>query len=181
MKEERILHGIQRKKEKYLEEAMNEYGRLLYSLVKQFIHNDDRAVEEVVSDVFLELWTNAARIDLARGSLKNMLCLIARFRALDYLKKTKHERNETELIEDANLHGGAVDDTLVEAENYKELCNAIKCLKEPYDRIFQMRYFQNQTIESIAFQLNMKRTQVDNYLSRGRKKLQELLEKQGGM
>ena len=67
MKEKEILEGIQHKKEKYLEEAIKEYGRLIYSLVKQFVHNDSEAVEEVVSDVFIELWSNASRIDLSRG------------------------------------------------------------------------------------------------------------------
>ena len=178
--EKEILEGIQHKKEKYLEEAIKEYGRLIYSLVKQFVHNDNEAVEEVVSDVFIELWTNASRIDLSRGSLKNMLCLIGRSRALDYLKKTRNERNEVEYTENLAPQALSVDETLVEEENYNELCEIIKRLKEPYSVIFQMRYFQNESIEKIAFELNMKREQVDNHLSRGRKKLKELLAEQGG-
>ena len=180
VKEKEILEGIQHKKEKYLEEAIKEYGRLIYSLVKQFVHNDNEAVEEVVSDVFIELWTNASRIDLSRGSLKNMLCLIGRSRALDYLKKTRHERDEVEYTENLAPQALSVDETLVEEENYNELCEIIKRLKEPYSVIFQMRYFQNESIEKIAFELNMKREQVDNHLSRGRKKLKELLAEQGG-
>lgn len=180
MNEEKILQGIQKKKEKCLEQAMKEYGRLMYSLVRQFIHNDDAGVEEVVSDVFIELWSNASRIDLSRSSLKNMLCLIARCRALDYLKKRKNERDQIEYTENLTLHTAPIEEDLIKEENYNELCDTIKLLKEPYSTIFQMRYFQNHSIEEIAFQMNMKREQVDNYLSRGRKKLRELLAKQGG-
>ncbi len=121
VKEKEILEGIQRKKEKYLDEAIKEYGRLIYSLVKQFVHNDSGAVEEGVSDVFIELWTNASRIDLSRGSLKNMLCLIGRSRAMDYLKKTRYQREEVEYTENLAPQALPIDETLVEEENYKEL------------------------------------------------------------
>ncbi len=180
MKEKIILEGIQEKKEKYLEEAIKEYGRLIYSLVNKFVHNDNEAVEEVVSDVFIELWSNASHIDLARGSLKNMLCIIARSRAMDYLKKTRYQRDEVEYTENLALQTLSIDETLVEEENYNELCDIIKRLKEPYSVIFQMRYFQNESIEKIALALNMKREQVDNHLSRGRIKIKELLAEQGG-
>lgn len=176
MKEEKILLGIQNRTEKYLDQAIKDYGRLMYALIERFIHNDHAAVEEIVSDVFIELWNNAARIDLTRGSLKNMLCLIARSRALDYLKKNQKLTRNVEYSEEFTMQESSVEETLIEEEKYKELCETIKSLKEPTATIFKMRYFQNESIENIAFELGMKREQVDNHLSRGRKKLQQLLE-----
>lgn len=176
VKEEKILLGIQNRNEKYLDQAIKDYGRLMYALIERFIHNDHAAVEEIVSDVFIELWNNAARIDLTRGSLKNMLCLIARSRALDYLKKNQKLSRNIEYSEEFTMQESSVEETLIEEEKYKELCETIKSLKEPTATIFKMRYFQNESIENIAFKLGMKRDQVDNHLSRGRKKLLQLLE-----
>ena len=105
-----------------------------------------------------------------------MLCLIARSRALDYLKKNQKLSRNVEYSEEFTMQESSVEETLIEEEKYKELCETIKSLKEPTATIFKMRYFQNESIENIAFELGMKREQVDNHLSRGRKKLLQLLE-----
>ena len=73
------------------------------------------------------------------------------------MKKTRYQRDEIEYTENLAPQVISVDEALVEEENYKELCDIIKHLKEPYSVIFQMRYFQNESIEKIAFELNMKR------------------------
>ena len=105
-----------------------------------------------------------------------MLCLIARSRALDYLKKNQKLARNVEYNEGLTMQESGVEEVLIEEEKYSELCEIIKSLKEPTVTIFIMRYFQNESIENIAFKLGMKREQVDNHLSRGRKKLKQLLE-----
>ena len=44
---------------------------------------DSAAAEDVVQDVFLELWTSPASFDARRGSLRTYLRMIVRSRALD--------------------------------------------------------------------------------------------------
>lgn len=171
-----MLKGIQEKKESYLEEAMEQYGRLVYSLIAKMIPGDYSAIEELVSDVFVEVWNNADKIDLKRGSLKNMLCLIARSRTLTYMKKKKTAENVIEYSDALEIHSKAAENEMIEKEELQELFEKVKKLKEPTATIFIMRYFYGDSIEWIAEQLGLKRTQVDNYLSRGRKKLKFLLE-----
>lgn len=178
MNEERLLKGIQKKKESYLEEAIDTYGRLVYTVITKFLPEEEEAAKELVSDVFVELWNNAERIDLERGSLKNMLCLIARSRALNY--KKKHSKVEViSFAEEYMGHRQGLEHEVIEKENVKELLEKVRQLKEPASTILIMRYFQNLSVEEIAQKLAMKRSQVDNHLSRGRKRLRSLIEQIG--
>src|SRR3954469_4207446 len=44
---------------------------------------DSAAAEDVVQDVFLELWTSRSSFDARRGSLRSYLRLVVKSRALD--------------------------------------------------------------------------------------------------
>ena len=62
------------------------YGALVFS-VSQRIFRDTGAAEEVLQDVFHQLWRVAANFDLARGSLSSWLMVMARNRSIDRLRR----------------------------------------------------------------------------------------------
>lgn len=61
------------------------YARTVFGLAS---HSLDRAAaEDVVQDVFLTLWRNAARFDPARGTVRAWILQIAHFRVLNELRR----------------------------------------------------------------------------------------------
>lgn len=176
MSDEKLVDGLKNKNEAILKELIGIYGKLVYSIISRIISSlDSQAIEELTSDTFLELWQNAKKIDLSRGSLKNLICLIARSKALNYWKKInkrKHEALADELVNDEENP----EIIMLEEENLQELIYIIKDQKEPTATIFIMRYLYFYSIAEIADKLSMKRSQVDNYLSRGRKSILNKLE-----
>jgi RNA polymerase sigma factor (sigma-70 family) len=64
---------------------------------------------------------------------------------------------------------------MLDKEGLQELLDVIRELKEPAGTILMLRYLYCFNIPEIADRMDMKRSQVDNYLSRGRKRLLEKL------
>lgn len=186
MQEELIVHGLKIKDEYYLEMSMKLYGKLVQFVIKKMLGpNDLEAVEELASDTFLTIWQKAELIDLEKGSLKNLLCLIARNLTINYLKQNRKNKEHLVSFEDHNREEVAAyyavaslpapDATLLSAESVSEILKIINRLKEPDNQIFMLRYLYELEIEEIAKLLHMKRKQVDNHLSRGRKRLRLLM------
>jgi RNA polymerase sigma-70 factor (ECF subfamily) len=62
------------------------YARLVYSVAKRVV-GEPSAAEEVVQDIFYQLWRTASNFDSARGSLAGWLLVSARNRAIDRMRR----------------------------------------------------------------------------------------------
>jgi RNA polymerase sigma-70 factor (ECF subfamily) len=68
----------------------DEYAGLVYGVARRVL-KDAAAAEDVVQEVFLQLWRNPASFREERGRLAPWLAVIARHKAVDQLRKLKHE------------------------------------------------------------------------------------------
>ena len=67
------------------------YARVVYAVALRVL-TDTGAAEEVLQDVFMQLWRNPRAFDASRGSLMAWLAVITRNRAIDHLRKQRtHE------------------------------------------------------------------------------------------
>ena len=62
------------------------YAGLLSSVLNRILR-DTQATEEILQDVFYQLWRNAERFDASRGSLPGWLVVVARNRAISRLRR----------------------------------------------------------------------------------------------
>lgn len=68
----------------------DEYSGLVYGVALRVLHNE-HAAEDVVQEVFLQLWRNPAAFDDRRGRLAPWLAVIARHKAVDLLRRRRFE------------------------------------------------------------------------------------------
>jgi RNA polymerase sigma-70 factor (ECF subfamily) len=73
------------------------YSGIVYSVALRVL-NDTGAAEDVLQEVFLQLWRNPGVFDSNRGSLGAWLAVIARNRAIDSLRRRRPETEVEKVV-----------------------------------------------------------------------------------
>src|SRR6266581_1296454 len=68
-----------------LAEAFDRFGRAVYGAALRVVR-DGASAQDVVQDVFVELWSRPGRYDPAAGPLRTYLIVLARHRAVDLVR-----------------------------------------------------------------------------------------------
>lgn len=176
MKDEAVIAAIGNREELAMNTVINKYSRLLWSIASAVLKNvgDDRDVEEVVADAFIFLWEHPGKFDPRRGSLKSLLCIVARSRAIDRYRDLT--RRATVPLEETVLADSfGMQEQLMQEETRRELLAAVKALGEPGREILVRRYYYNQKPREIALALGLTVKQVDNSLYRSKCLLRQAL------
>ena len=176
MKDESIIRGIRQRDEDVMNIVINKFSRLLWPIASAVLKNagNDHDVEECVADAFIYLWEHPDKFDPARGSLKSLLCIVARSRAIDRYRQIT--RRSTVSLEEVVLSDSfGLQDALIQEETRRELLAAVNALGEPGREILVRRYYYNQKPREIALALNMTVKQVDNSLYRSNQQLRQAL------
>lgn len=85
---------IQDRDEQAVEELYKRYGGPLFSLAYQ-VTRSDRFAQDVVQEVFVAVWKDAARFDPARGAVGPWLFSLARHKAIDLVRREASIRRRT--------------------------------------------------------------------------------------
>lgn len=134
---------------------------------------DNREAEDLLHDVFLELWQRAADYDPARGSVRAWLCIRMRCRALDRRKSagfsrvslmTEHMQDTLEARPD-NSDGSSVD--------HARLIDALNQLSAEQRRVLELGYFEGLSSTEIASVLNIPVGTVKSRVAAGRAALKQ--------
>ena len=148
-------------------------GRLLALIVQILV---DRAQsEEVLQEVFLEIWRTAPAFSPSRGSARAWAVTMARRRAIDRVRSSQAARDREDqwrdYMPDTDLTIQAVEDRLVG----EEVRRALDAVGEPQRSTLVMAYFTGLTHTEIARRtgvpLGTVKTRIRNGIARLRKEM----------
>lgn len=172
--EEKLLTGLKKRRHGTLEKVINLYTPyvtvVIYNVVGAAMTKED--IEEIVSDVFLSLWKSAGALDSKKGNIRTYLAAIARNCAKNKLR-TIHIYEE--LDENVISAYKTPQEVVEEQENRALMLELIRSLGEPDCEIFLRYYYYEEKISKIADITGLHVSTVKTKLSRGRKKIKELL------
>ena len=95
--EREMIAGIRGGREQAMAQLYDRYSSIVYSVALRVL-GDTGAAEDVLQDVFMQLWRKPENFDANRGSLAAWLAVIARHRAIDVLRKRKPETDISEVV-----------------------------------------------------------------------------------
>lgn len=177
MREEVILRSIRAGDPSGLEALMDAYipyvSAVVWNILRGSLLPEDG--EEVVSDVFLAAWDQAA--DLRPGHVKSWLGAVARHKAKNRLRQI----GQTLPLEDSILELPGPDSPAGELERAEEqilVRRAVDALPAQEREIFLRYYYYSQTIKEISSHMALNESTVKTKLRRGRMKLKEALSRE---
>lgn len=88
-----LLARIGQKDEEALSTLYDRYGGLVFSEAKRILR-DTGAAEEILQELFVQVWQAAERFDTERGSLAGWLLVAARYRSIAKLRGKKRKNEE---------------------------------------------------------------------------------------
>src|SRR6476646_8018617 len=92
-----LVAGIRAGDQSAMAQLYDRYSSIVYAVALRVL-GDTGAAEDVLQDVFLQLWRNPGAFDSARGSLGAWLAVITRNRAIDSLRRRKPETDIEDVI-----------------------------------------------------------------------------------
>lgn len=170
-----LLHAVARGDEVALARLYDGYRVILFGLMLRILHSRQEA-EDVLQEVFLQVWNRASDFDEARGRPFTWLVTMARSRAIDRLRslgsRERVAQNAArEVIEETS---DAIEDA-IRAEEGRVVRHALQELPEEQRRVLEFAYFEGLTQSEVAKRLETPLGTVKTRMRSGMTKLRELL------
>jgi RNA polymerase sigma-70 factor, ECF subfamily len=143
MPDSELIANIARGQQASLGKLYDRHAGLLNGVLLRIL-GDVQEAEDVLHEVFLEVWQHASDYDEARGSVRAWLVMRARSRGLDRLRALGRSRA---LPSEALLHSSCESPAPVDVLTLR---NALRHLPEELRKLLELGYFAGMSSSEIA-------------------------------
>lgn len=157
---------------KQFEKIFKQYYPLLVAFIERHV-GDAALAQDLAQDVFFKLYESKSDFT-TDACLKSWLYTTSRNIAIDYLRHLKVEDNYQILAAEALMYAGEADEEINETL-VRKINEALNTLPEQCRQIVKMNIIDGYKYTEIADMLGISINTVRTQISRGYKKLRELL------
>ena len=173
-----LLRAVARGDEAAFARVYDRYSAILLGLLLRILRSRAEA-EDVLQEVFLQVWQQARSFDPARGRPFTWLVTLARSRAIDRLRAVdSRERAAQRSAEGAPPDAapqGRADEDAIRAERAEVVRDALGELPEEQRQVLLLAYLEGMSQSEIAAAKNQPLGTVKTRTRAGLKKLSEAL------
>lgn len=180
MEDRRLIEQLRKKSRAALTQAVRRYTPYVSTVVWRVFSGSTAAredMEEVVSDVFLTLWTHAEALDPER-ELRPWLAAVARNKATDRMRRLPAVP-PAPLSELDAAPSPTPEETAEQQEWAERLWRSVDAMEEPDHTLFLRYYYYGDKLKDVARALGLNLSTAKSRLLRGRRALKQQLT-QGG-
>lgn len=154
------------------------YKRLVFSIALRIVRDRGEA-EDVMQNVFLEIFRSVTQFDSSRGTTKVWLLQYAYHRAIsrkEYLNARRfYQQEEPECLADVLPEGASALGKLTAPEIGRLLDQGLLTLSEPQRRVIVMAAYEGLSMNKIADKTCESLVNVRNHYYRGLRKLRSFI------
>ena len=168
---------------KYLNGNNSAFEQLVIKYKNQIIFfisgytKDISIAEDISQDVFVYILLNKEKYDF-QYSFKTYILMIAKCRAINYIKREKKVVSLKE-VEKFTNEDKELEAIIYKNENNQMLNKKLRELKPDYQAVIYLSTFEKMKYKDIAKVMNKNIGQVKSLLNRAKKKLKKSLEEEG--
>ena len=141
-----LLKQVQRGDESAMASLYDRYSKVVYSVALRVLR-DPASAEDILQEIFLQIWRNPDSFIATRGTLGGWLAVVARNRSIDVLrrKKPSEQVDDMQLPSSYNLGDEAIRNSMME----KARAIIVK-LPAEQRKTLEMAFFDGLTHSEIA-------------------------------
>ncbi len=142
----RLLQRVRQGDQSAMAEIFDRYGRAVYSVALRILKDTGHA-EDVMQEIFLQIWRNSDSFVQGRGSLGAWLVVVARNRSIDLLRR----RKPVDSVDDVILASSG--NLASEVEHHAMMEKVQKVLKDlpaEQQRSMELAFFEGLSHSEIA-------------------------------
>lgn len=162
-----------------LAEVFDRFGALVYGAAVGIV-GDGSSAQDVVQDVFVELWSHPDRFDPTAVSLRTYLVVLARNRAMDAIRSELRRiaRQQRHYRLSAAQSPQSPGEEVLTADVASTVRAAIELLPEAQRRVIELAYFEGMTCREVAQAAGIPEGTAKSRLRLALAKLESVLDRQ---
>lgn len=172
-----LLRAVAGGDQKAFAQLYDAYSSILFGLLLRILHSRPEA-EDVLQEVFLQVWQQASNYKAERGRPFTWLVTLARSRAIDRLRLNESRERTANVVatsvDATDEAADAVEETF-RSEQSDIVRRALEAIPEDQRRTLLLAYFGGLTQTEIADELREPLGTIKTRMRSGMRKLRELL------
>ncbi len=141
-----LISAIRSGNQDAMAQLYDRYSAVVYSVALRVL-GDTGAAEDILQEIFMQLWRNPGSFDAGRGNLAPWLAVIARNRAVDLLRKRRPQTEISETIVSVESDLAAEMDRGRITEKVR---GVLKEMPAPQRKALEMAYFEGYSHSEIS-------------------------------
>ena len=171
---ESILKRIAAGDRNAVEDCLNAYGGLVYSIARKLLANEADA-EDAVQEAFIDIWKNAGRFDPTVASETTFIAMISRRRVIDRIRHSGR-RISTDPIEEMVHEPGDKGHKSIElGVEANEAAEAMRTLRPEQQQVLRLSIVDGMSHQEIADSTGIPLGTVKTHARRGLLRVREAL------
>jgi len=171
---EAILQRIAEGDRNAIQDCLNKYGGLVWSIARKMLRNSDDA-EDAVQEIFVDIWKNAERFDESKSSETTFIAMIARRRLIDKIRYSTR-RISADSLDDVLLEPFTrADKTMQMGLEAQQAAEAMRNLRPEQQQVLRLSIIQGMSHQEISEATGMPLGTVKTHARRGILQVREFL------